>query len=165
MKEKVKWSKIFIWKKNIYLIYYKLLLTFFLKVLFIYSWDTHTERSRDTGRGRSRFHGGSPTWDSIPGLQDHTLGWRWHQTAEPPGLPKLLLTLFSNISFQNFMESAYSKLFLFSAKALDPFLNLLFIFPALLRQNWRIILYKFNVYNRMICCMYISQNGYHNRVS
>ena len=44
--------------------------------------DTHTERERererergrDTGRGRSRLHAGSPMWDSIPGLQDHTLG-------------------------------------------------------------------------------------------
>ena len=32
------------------------------------------ERGRDTGRGRSRLHAGSLTWDSIPGLQDHTLG-------------------------------------------------------------------------------------------
>ena len=35
------------------------------------------ERGRDTGRGRSRLHApGSPTWDSIPGLQDRTLGQR-----------------------------------------------------------------------------------------
>ena len=34
------------------------------------------ERGRDTGRGRSRLHAGSPTWDSIPGLQDHALGRR-----------------------------------------------------------------------------------------
>ena len=33
---------------------------------------TERERGRDTGRGRSRLHVGSPTWDSIPGLQDHT---------------------------------------------------------------------------------------------
>ena len=32
------------------------------------------ERGRDTGRGRSRLHAGSPTRDSIPGLQDHALG-------------------------------------------------------------------------------------------
>ena len=33
---------------------------------------THRERDRDrdTGRGRSRLHAGSPTQDSIPGLQD-----------------------------------------------------------------------------------------------
>ena len=35
-------------------------------------------RSRDTGRGRSRLHAGSLMWDSIPGLQDHALGCRWH---------------------------------------------------------------------------------------
>ena len=33
--------------------------------------DTEGERGgRDTGRGRSRLHAGSPTWDLIPGLQD-----------------------------------------------------------------------------------------------
>ncbi|CAD7673553.1 unnamed protein product [Nyctereutes procyonoides] len=32
------------------------------------------KRGRDTGRGRSRLHAGSLMWDSIPGLQDHTLG-------------------------------------------------------------------------------------------
>ena len=37
----------------------------------------HRERGRDTGRGRSRLHAGSPMRDSIPGLQDHALGWRW----------------------------------------------------------------------------------------
>ena len=34
------------------------------------------ERGRDTGRGRSRLHAGSPTWDSIPGLQDCIPGQR-----------------------------------------------------------------------------------------
>ena len=50
--------------------------------------DTHTERERgrDTGRGRSRLHAGSPMWDSIPGLQDQALGWRAganHWTTSP----------------------------------------------------------------------------------
>ena len=31
-------------------------------------------RGRDTGRGRSRLHAGSPRWDSILGLRDHALG-------------------------------------------------------------------------------------------
>ena len=35
--------------------------------------DIERERDRDTG-GRSRLHAGSPTWDLILGLQDHTLG-------------------------------------------------------------------------------------------
>ena len=46
----------------------------FLKTLFIYSWVT--QRDRNTGRGRGRLHAGSPTWDSIPGFQDHDLGQR-----------------------------------------------------------------------------------------
>ena len=44
---------------------------FFLK---IYLFMRNTERER--GRGRSRLHSGSPTRDSIPGLQDHALGQR-----------------------------------------------------------------------------------------
>ena len=45
---------------------------------FIYLFiETQRERERqDTGRGRSRLHAESPTWDLIPGLQDHTLGCR-----------------------------------------------------------------------------------------
>ena len=49
---------------------------YFFKDLLIYSWETQRERGRDTGRGRSRLHAGSPTWDSIPGPQGHALGWR-----------------------------------------------------------------------------------------
>ena len=48
--------------------------------------EAERERGRDTGRGRSRLHARSPMWDSILGLQDHTPGWRRHQTAAPPGL-------------------------------------------------------------------------------
>ena len=39
--------------------------------------ERERERGRDTGRGRSRLHAGSPTWDSILGLQDLALGGRW----------------------------------------------------------------------------------------
>ena len=50
----------------------------FLKKDFIYLFmrDRERERGRDTGRGKSRLHAGSPTQDSILGLQDHTLGQR-----------------------------------------------------------------------------------------
>ena len=41
---------------------------------FIYLFMRDTERGRDTGRGRSRLHAGSPTWDSIPGPWGYTLG-------------------------------------------------------------------------------------------
>ena len=60
---------------------------FFFKDFIYLFIDTQRERSRNTGRGRSRLHAGSPTWDSIPGLQDHTPGCRRRQTAAPPGLP------------------------------------------------------------------------------
>ena len=43
---------------------------------FLFMIVTERERGRDTGRGRSRLHAGSPTWDSIPGLQDRALGQR-----------------------------------------------------------------------------------------
>ena len=35
-----------------------------------------TKRGRDTGRGRSRLHAGSPIWDSIPGPEGHALSQR-----------------------------------------------------------------------------------------
>ena len=54
------------------------------KVLYIYIFlrcylfihEKHRERGRDTGRGRSRLHAGSPIWGLILGLQDHALGPR-----------------------------------------------------------------------------------------
>ena len=51
------------------LVFFCLFVCFKRFYLFI---ETEGERDRDTGRGRSRLHTGSPTWDSIPGLQDHT---------------------------------------------------------------------------------------------
>ena len=39
---------------------------FFFKYLFIYSWETQTERKRDTGGGRSGRLSGSPIRDSFP---------------------------------------------------------------------------------------------------
>ena len=50
------------------------------------------ERGRDTGRGRSRLHAGTPMWDSIPGLQDHALSRRQtlnHRTTQ--GSPKTVV--------------------------------------------------------------------------
>ncbi|CAD7677563.1 unnamed protein product [Nyctereutes procyonoides] len=39
---------------------------FVLRILFIH--ERHRKRGRDTGRGRSRLHAGSLTWDLIPGV-------------------------------------------------------------------------------------------------
>ena len=41
----------------------------FFKKRFYLFIHRDTERGRDTGRGRSRLHAGSLTWDSIPGVQ------------------------------------------------------------------------------------------------
>ena len=38
--------------------------------------DAERKRGRDTGRGKSRIHAGSPMWDSIPELWDHDLSQR-----------------------------------------------------------------------------------------
>ena len=37
---------------------------FFFKILFIDSLETHREKGRDIGRGRSKLPAGSPMWDS-----------------------------------------------------------------------------------------------------
>ena len=51
---------------------------FFFLILFIY--DSHTQRERERQRHRQREKQapctGSPTWDSIPGLQNRALGQR-----------------------------------------------------------------------------------------
>ena len=58
------------WFFDIYFLNCKMV---FLKILYLFIHETHTHRGRDTGRGRSRLHAGSPMWDSIPGPQDHAL--------------------------------------------------------------------------------------------
>ena len=51
--------------------------------------DTHRERGRDTGRGRSRLHAGSLTWDSIPGLQDQALAEGSAKPLSHSGCPRI----------------------------------------------------------------------------
>ena len=84
-----KWTFFLSWAFNI----------FFLRFyLFIHKRQRERERGRDIGRGRSRLHAGSPMWDSILGLQDHTLGRRWRYTGESPWLPHFafLMVLWSS---------------------------------------------------------------------
>lgn len=38
-------------------------------------------------------------------------------------------------------------------------------FPALLRHDWQITLYKFKVYNVTILYMYILRNGYYGKIN
>ena len=56
---------------------YTFLRFFFLRFhLFIHERYRERDAETHTGRGRNKPHAGSPTWDLIPGLQDHALGWR-----------------------------------------------------------------------------------------
>ena len=52
---------------------------------------THTHRKREAetqAEGEGRLHAGSPTWDSIPGLQDHTPGLKaGAKLLSHPGIP------------------------------------------------------------------------------
>ena len=50
------------------------LFCFFKDFIYLFMRDTERERGRDTDKGRSRLHVGSPMWDLYPGLQDHALG-------------------------------------------------------------------------------------------
>ena len=70
-------------------VFLPLFVCLFFKIPFIYSWETERERGRDTGRGRSRPHAGSPMQDLILGHQDHAPGRRqalihWATQGSPP---------------------------------------------------------------------------------
>ena len=55
------------------------------------------EKGRDTGRGRSRLHGGSPTWDSIHGAPGTHPGPKAGiKPLSHPGIPEYIR--FSKIS-------------------------------------------------------------------
>ena len=73
--------------------------------------DTQKERGRDTGRGRSRLHAGSPMWDSFPGLQDHTLSQKAdrHLTVEQPRPPN------NKGSYNTYSHHPCSDILLFSS--------------------------------------------------
>ena len=57
--------------------------SFFLDFIYLFMRDTERYRGRDTGRGRSRLHAGSPMWDSIPGPGDHNLSQGRCSITEP----------------------------------------------------------------------------------
>ena len=54
---------------------------------FIYLFMRDTERGRDTGRGRSRLHAGSPMRDSIPGPGSRPEPKADAQLLSHPGVP------------------------------------------------------------------------------
>ena len=48
---------------------------FFLRFIYLFMTDIEREREAETqAEGEAGPVQGSPTWDSIPGLQDHALG-------------------------------------------------------------------------------------------
>ena len=68
---------------------------FFLRFFYLFMRDT--EKGRDKGRGGSRLHAGSPTWDSILGLQDHAPQAEGRcSTSEPPRSPHERLLMIEN---------------------------------------------------------------------
>ena len=52
---------------------------------YLFIHERHTERGRETGRGRSRLPAGEPDAGLDPGTWGHSEGRRC--TAEPPGGP------------------------------------------------------------------------------
>ena len=52
--------------------------SFFFKIFYLFMIVTHREKERQRHRQREKQAPctGSPTWDSIPGLQDRALGQR-----------------------------------------------------------------------------------------
>ena len=72
--------------------------------------DTERERGRDTGRGRSRLHAGSPMWDSILGLDPGTPGScpgpkAGAKLLSHPGIP--LPTVFFDVPWANYIENSF----------------------------------------------------------
>ena len=51
--------------------------------------ERERERGRDTGRGGSRLHAGSPMWNSIPDSRIMPWAEGRPSTAEPSGVPNL----------------------------------------------------------------------------
>ena len=65
-----------VWREAVKIVSIFQHLIFLKDFIHLFMRDIQRERGRDTGRGRSRLHAGSPTWDLILGLQDRTLGQR-----------------------------------------------------------------------------------------
>ena len=60
------------------------------RLFFFYFFIHERPRGgRDTGRGRSRLHAGSPMWDTIPGPRDHTEPKTGAQPLSHPGVPEI----------------------------------------------------------------------------
>lgn len=68
---------------------------FFKYFIYLFTRVRHTERARDTGRGRIRLPAGSPLQDSILGPGDHALSEGRHSTTGPPRCPARQISVHS----------------------------------------------------------------------
>ena len=82
---------------------------FFFKILFIYSRETQRERQRHRQREKQASCR-EPDLGLHPGLQDHALGQRRCQTAEPPGLPWLSKIMVYIIRYQSVIKKTKAAL-------------------------------------------------------
>ena len=76
----------------------------FLNFIYLFMRDTETQREAETqaaGEAGSMQGAQRGTRPQDRGPQDHTLGRRWHQMAEPPGPPSVESLTYSDGSFQN----------------------------------------------------------------
>ena len=67
---------------------------------YLFIHERHTERGRDTGRGRSRLPAGSPMQDLTPGPRDHDLSQTQtlkHWATQAPTLSAFLKAKWPNI--------------------------------------------------------------------
>ena len=75
---------------SLFISYPRLSASFSLKKDFIYLFMRDIQReTRDTDRGRSRLHTGSPMWDLIPRPRITPWAEGRHSTSEPPRHPRL----------------------------------------------------------------------------
>ena len=83
--------------------YQTFILFYFLNFLFIY--DSHRERDRHRQREKQAPCSGSPTWDSIPGLQDRVLGQRQAPNRCATQGSQYLFILLYFIIFKQFLKT------------------------------------------------------------
>ena len=75
----------------------------FYFILFVKDFIYLFMRDRDTGRGRSRLHAGSPMWDLIPELQDDIMSRR-QMLNRRVTQASLKITLYKKILFTYLRE-------------------------------------------------------------
>ena len=117
---------------------------FYLKILFIYSWETERERGRDTGRGRSRLHALGAR-RGIRSRVSRIAPWAKgrRQTAAPPRDPPFLLNICSY--YCTFFRESY---FFFT----ELFMNYVFI---IMYYDYICIIIMYYVCSIILCLSFI----------